>query len=221
MFIEAENREEWLKIRRNGIGGSDAGASVGLNRYKSNIDLWREKTGLEIPADISEKPAVVFGKNAEKYLRGIYRLENPEYTVKYSEFGMYFSDRLPFMFATLDGEITAPDGLRGVLEIKTTTIQNALQWDEWNDRIPDSYYIQVLHQLSCTGFDFAVVMAYIRYVKNGEPRSQTRYYRIDRQQVLADIAWLEEKEKIFWQYVAENKIPPLILPEIQEGNRWN
>lgn len=215
MFIEAENREEWLKIRRNGIGGSDAGASVGMNRYKSNTDLWREKTGLEIPADISEKPAVIFGKNAEKYLRGIYRLENPEYTVKYSEFGMYFSNKLPFMFATLDGEIITPDGLKGILEIKTTTIQNALQLDEWNDRIPDSYYIQVLHQLSCTEFDFAEIMAYIRYtVGNGESRSQIRYYCVDRQQVLTDIAWLEEKEKIFWQYVVENKIPPLILPEI-------
>lgn len=214
MFIEPENREEWLKIRRCGIGGSDAGTAVGVSRYKSNLQLWREKTGLEVPADISDKPAVIFGKRAEKHLRELYRLEYPENTVKYSEFGMYFSDKLPFMFATLDGEIIAPDGLRGILEIKTTTIQNSRQWDEWDDRIPDSYYIQVLHQLSCTGFDFAVVMAYIRYFKDSEPRSQTRYYRIDRQRVLTDIAWLEEKEKIFWQYVEENKAPPLILPEI-------
>lgn len=221
MFIEAENREKWLELRHRGIGGSDAGAAVGLNHYKSNIDLWREKTGFETPEDISDKPAVVFGKKAESLLRELYRLENPEYTVKYSEFGMYFNDSLPFMFATLDGEIITPDVLKGILEIKTTTIQNAFQWNEWNDRIPDSYYIQVLHQLSCTGFDFALVMAYIRYVKDGEPRSQTRYYRIDRQQVLTDIAWLEEKEKIFWQYVVEDKFPPLILPEIQEGNRWN
>ncbi|MDE6102486.1 MAG: YqaJ viral recombinase family protein [Ruminococcus sp.] len=216
MFIDAENREEWLKIRRRGIGGSDAGTAVGMNKYKSNVQLWREKTGLEIPADISDKPAVSFGKQAEKYLREIYKLEHPENTVKYSEFGMYFSDRLPFMFATLDGEITTPDGLRGVLEIKTTTIQNSLQWDEWDNRIPDSYYIQVLHQLSCTGFDFAVVIAYIRYhTKDGEFRTQTKYYPpIDRQDKLTDIEWLEEKEKTFWQYVVENRTPPLILSEI-------
>lgn len=214
MFIEAENREKWLEIRRHGIGGSDAGAAVGLNRYKSNIDLWREKTGLETQTDISYKPAVVFGKKAESPLRELYILENPEHTVKYSEFGMYFNDSLPFMFATLDGEITTPDGLKGILEIKTTTIQNASQWDEWNDRVPDSYYIQIIHQLSCTGFDFAEILAYIRYTKNSESRGQVRHYRIDRQQVMTDIAWLEEKEKIFWQYVVENKIPPLILPEI-------
>lgn len=214
MFKNAETREEWLKIRRCGIGGSDAGTAVGMNKYKSNVQLWREKTGLETPEDISDKPAVIFGKKAEKHLRELYRLEYPENIVKYSEFGMYFSDRLPFMFATLDGEITTPDGLRGVLEIKTTTIQNSRQWDEWDDRIPDSYYIQVLHQLACTGFDFAVVMAYIRYTKNGEKRSQIRYYHLERHHVMTDIEWLEEKEKNFWQYVVENRIPPLILPEI-------
>ncbi len=214
MFIDAQNREEWLKIRRRGIGGSDAGSAVGMNRYKSNVQLWREKTGREFPEDISDKPAVKFGKQAEKHLREIYKLENPENVVKYSEFGMYFSESMPFMFATLDGEITTPDGLRGILEIKTTTIQNTRQWDEWDDRIPDSYYIQVLHQLACTGFDFAVVMAYIRYTKDGEPRSQIRHYPIERQQVLTDIEWLMEKEKTFWKYVVENRTPPLILPEI-------
>ena len=216
MFIDAENREEWLKIRRRGIGGSDAGTAVGMNRYKSNVQLWREITGIEIPEDISDKPAVSFGKQAEPLLRELYKLEHPENTVKYSEFGMHFSDRLPFMFATLDGEITTPDGLRGVLEIKTTEIKASWQWDEWDGRIPDSYYMQVLHQLSCTGFDFAIVMVYIRYItKDGELRYQIRdEYRIDRQQVLTDIEWLEEREKNFWRYVVENRTPPLILPEI-------
>ncbi|MDE6678237.1 MAG: YqaJ viral recombinase family protein [Ruminococcus sp.] len=214
MFIDAIDREEWLKIRRRGIGGSDAGSAVGMNAYKSNVQLWREKTGREVPEDISDKPAVKFGKQAEKHLREIYRLENPENVVKYSEFGMYFSESMPFMFATLDGEVTTPDGLRGILEIKTTTIQNTRQWNEWDDRIPDSYYIQVLHQLACTGFDFAVVMAYIRYTKDGESRSQIRQYSIERQQVLTDIEWLKEKEKNFWKYVTENRTPPLILPEI-------
>lgn len=214
MFIEAESREKWLEMRKNGIGGSDASSAVGLNKYRSNVQLWREKTGLESPEDISDKPAVAFGKNAEKHLREIYRLEHPENAVKYSEFGMYFSEKQPFMFATLDGEITTADGQRGVLEIKTATIQNPLQWDEWADRIPDGYYCQVLHQLACTGFDFAEILAYIRYFADGGKRSQIRYYHVGRQQVSADIEWLEKREKIFWRSVEENKCPPLILPEI-------
>lgn len=215
MFIDAENRKKWLEIRRNGIGGSDAGAAVGKNRYKSNVALWREKVGIDVPQDISDKPAVAYGKQAEPCLRELFRLDFPEYQVDYHEFGMYFSDEFPYMFATLDGELTEiSTGRKGILEIKTTTIQNSLQWDEWDDRIPDSYYIQVLHQLICTGFDFVRVMAHIKYFKDDVLRIQTRYYLIEKSEVQADIEWLKQKEKTFWQSVQDRKCPALILPEI-------
>ncbi|MCM1508271.1 MAG: DUF1351 domain-containing protein [Ruminococcus flavefaciens] len=216
MFIEAENREKWLELRKNGIGGSEAGTAVGLNKYKTNVQLYREKSGIEEPEDISEKPAVIFGKKAESHIRELYRLENPENAVKYSEFGMYFSEEFPFMFATLDGEIITPDGRRGVLEIKTVTIKNPRQWDEWDGKIPDSYYAQVLHQLVCTGFDFAEITAYIRYESKGGRCSQTRTYHIERYDVQSDIEWLIHHEKIFWRSVAEKNCPAQILPEIQE-----
>ncbi len=38
-------REEWLKDRNKGIGGSDAGSVLGLNPWKSAYTLWCEKTG--------------------------------------------------------------------------------------------------------------------------------------------------------------------------------
>ncbi|MDE6789402.1 MAG: YqaJ viral recombinase family protein [Ruminococcus sp.] len=215
MFIDAENREKWLEIRKSGIGGSDAGTAVGKNSYKSNVALWREKVGIDVPEDISDKPAVARGKQAEPCLRELFRLDFPEYHVEYHEFGMYFSDEFPYMFATLDGELTEiSTGRRGVLEIKTTTIRNSSQWDEWDNRIPDSYYIQVLHQLICTGFDFVVVMANIKYYNDDIPRVQIRYYFIERSEVQADIEWLKREEQKFWQSVQERKCPSLILPEI-------
>ena len=42
-----ENEQQWLKGRMNGIGGSDASAVVGMNPYKSNIDLFEEKIGMK------------------------------------------------------------------------------------------------------------------------------------------------------------------------------
>ncbi len=39
------NRDQWLNVRKNGIGSSDAAAAVGLNPYKSQLELWLEKTG--------------------------------------------------------------------------------------------------------------------------------------------------------------------------------
>ena len=158
MILKPNNREEWLAARQTqGIGGSDAGTVLGLNPWCSNVKLWRLKTGLEVADDISDKPAVKFGKIAEEHIRELFRLDYPEMQIDYHEFWMYVNDRMQWQFATLDGELTDKDGRRGILEIKTTTIQNRSQWDEWDGRIPDRYFAQILHQLSATGWDFAIL----------------------------------------------------------------
>ena len=71
MYFEPKSRTEWLRERFKGIGGSDAGAAIGVNKYKSNVDLYKEKTGMIKPVDISSKPAVLYGKHAEEHLRAV------------------------------------------------------------------------------------------------------------------------------------------------------
>lgn len=39
------SRDDWLAVRRTGIGGSDAAAAIGLNPYMSALELWLDKTG--------------------------------------------------------------------------------------------------------------------------------------------------------------------------------
>lgn len=39
------SREEWLKERKKSLGGSDMGAVLGLNKYRSPYTVWAEKTG--------------------------------------------------------------------------------------------------------------------------------------------------------------------------------
>lgn len=215
MIIKIDNREDWLKSRQNqGIGGSEAGTVLGMNKYQTNVELWELKTGRREAPDLSNNPAVMFGKNAEPYLRELFKLDYPEYDVDYHEFDMYVNDKHHFIFATLDGELTAPDGSRGILEIKTTTIQNSSQWDEWDNKIPDSYYVQVLHQMAATGWDFAILKAYIRYHSDNEIRATVRHYRVDRKDVQEEIDFLIQQESIFWQMVKDDKRPPLILPNI-------
>lgn len=214
MILKPKNREEWLRMRdKTGIGGSDAGTVLGLNPWCSNLELWRIKTGQVIPEDISDKPAVQFGKAAEEHIRELFILDYPEFTVRYHEFWMYCSDSLPWLFATLDGEIEddTGNGLRGILEIKTTTIMNKSQWDEWEDRIPDRYFAQILHQLAATGWDFAILRAYIRYYKGGAFRAAVRDFRIDRKDVEEDIAYLIEKESTFMEAVKQKKPPAAII----------
>lgn len=215
MIIKINSREEWLKARQSqGIGGSEAGCILGRNKYKTNVELWEEKTGRAEPPDLSDNAAVQFGKFAEPLLRELFKQDYPQYSVDYHEFDLYVNDTYPFIFATLDGEITAADGSRGILEIKTTTIQNKLQWNEWDNKIPDSYYVQILHQLAATGWDFAILKAYIRYYVDGEVRVTIRHYRIERQDVLTDIQYLIKAECEFWKKVQNDEQPPLLLPNI-------
>lgn len=121
------SREEWLEARRNRIGGSDAAACMGLNPYKDNVALWEEKMGLTVPDDISDRPYVRYGAEAEAYLRGMFALDFPEYRVEYSENNMYLNTRYPWMHASLDGVLVDPAGRHGVLEIKTTEILQGSQ----------------------------------------------------------------------------------------------
>jgi len=221
MILKPADHRSWLEARRRGIGGSDAGAVIGVNRYRSNVDVWAEKTGITPREDISDKPAVKFGKEAEQHLRELYKLEHPEHSVEYHEFYMYVNDNEPYLYATLDGEITDESGRRGILEIKTATIQSASQWDEWRDpktkaeRIPDSYYAQCLHQLAATGWDFVTLFAYIRTgYQNAQYTAHVLTRHIERADVADDITYLIAQETEFWQAVETKQRPPLKLPKI-------
>lgn len=215
ILADPKTREEWLESRRQGIGGSDAGCIVGANPWKSARQLWKEKTGVDKPDDISDKPAVKFGKEAEQHLRALFLLTYPQYTCEYHEFRMYANDSLPFIFATLDGELTDQDGRRGILEIKTTTIQQAKQWFEWDDCIPQHYYIQILHQLlACDWAEYVELFAHIRYQKGEEIRAALRKYHIERSEVLSDLERLEEQEIAFYKQWQTGTEPPYTLPEI-------
>ena len=73
MIIKINSREEWLKARKSqGIGGSEAGAVLGVNKYMTNVDLWELKTGRKAAQDLSDNAAVMFGKFAEEHLQIVY-----------------------------------------------------------------------------------------------------------------------------------------------------
>lgn len=212
----ADNRKSWLESRLNGIGASEAAAIVGMSPYMSNTELWEIKTWRRVQEDISGKPYVKYGVEAEPHLRALFALDFPEYEVTYDQFGMVRNNpERPFMFATLDGELFHREtGRRGVLEIKTTEIMNPGQWEKWDGRIPDNYYVQVLHQLLATGYDFAILKAQIKYHKGGALILSTRHYTIERAEAQEDMEWLAEQEQRFWDCVIQDKRPNRMLPEI-------
>ena len=213
-MLELGSREEWLEARTGRIGGSEASAVVGLNPYMSNTDLWRIKTGQREPEDISDKPYVQYGHNAEPLLRELFRLDFPQYRVGYVDNNLYLNSRYPWAHASLDGWLMDPDGRTGILEIKTTEILQSMQKEKWKDRIPDNYYLQVLHYMMVMEADFACLKAQLKYDYGGDIYLQTRHYWIERQDVENDIWILAEKEKEFWTHMKNGTRPATLLPEI-------
>lgn len=212
--ITFDSKEEWRK-QRTRIGGSDAACILGMNPWKSNIELWLEKTGQATAPDISDKAVVKYGVSAEPLLRDLFALDFPEYTVEYFGDNMILNDAYEFGAASLDGELTEKEtGRKGILEIKTTNILQSMQKEKWKDRIPDNYYIQILHYLLITGYDFAVLVAQLKSDFNGEIYKQTKHFHIERSDVQEDIEFLKTSEIKFWKQVKEGKKPALILPNI-------
>lgn len=211
--IQFDSMEEWL-VNRKGIGGSDASAILGLNPYKTNQELWMEKKGQMSPVDISGKSYVKYGNDAEPLLRALFALDYPEYKVEYYDNNMLTNNQYPWAHASLDGELVDLDGRRGILEIKTTNILQSMQWQKWDNQIPDNYYIQILHYLLVTEYDFVVLKAQLKSVRDREVRLTTKHYHIEREEVLADIEMLKNEEEKFWHSLKSGQEPGLLLPEI-------
>lgn len=204
-------------MRIKGVGGSDASTLVGMNPWKTNSTLWKEKKGILIPEDISDKPYVKYGTIAEQYLRELFALDYPQYEVQYVDNVTLQSIEYPWMLYSPDGLLYDKEtGQRGILEIKTTNILQSMQREKWKDRIPDNYYCQVLHGLNVTGFDFVILKAQLKTEwQDGTVKLDTRHYKITREEILDDLNWLLTNEKEQWEkYYIGNNEPPTLLPEI-------
>ena len=190
------NSPEWLAFRRTGIGGSDAAAILGKSHFKTNVKVWEEKTGLIEPDDISDKEQVKYGKAVEDLLLQMFALDNPEYEVISNKKIVY---RRGFMFASLDGELVEKaTGELGIYEGKTAEIHKKIELEKWNKRVPDYYYVQILHYLIVTGRSFVVLKVQLKLLYTEEKTTMTKQYRFNRKDLLNDLAYLYRKEAAFW-----------------------
>lgn len=189
-IIEYSDTEEWEDIRGNGIGGSDAGAVVGVNPYKSIIDVYIDKTqGSEFKGN--------------KYTHWGHNLESvifKEFQRLHDDFFCYevpFTMKKGCLVANVDGMCCNEKGW-GVVEIKTA---NAFAGKEWSgETIPDSYFAQVQHYLGVTGLDYA----YIACLIGGNTYKE---FYIERSN--EDIQLIQEKCNDFWENNILKRIPPM------------
>jgi len=183
-------REQWLELRKKGIGGSDSAAIVGLDRYRSPFDVYADKLGLK--PEIPDNEAMRQGRDLEQYVaerfmeatgkkvrRRNAMLQHPEY---------------PFMIADIDRWVV---GENAGLECKTTSVLNRAKFNQ--GEYPPSYYVQCVHYMAVTGAERWYLAVLV--LNKG-----FHVFTIERDE--AEINALIEAEKDFWENHVLKQIPP-------------
>lgn len=185
-------REEWLKYRGMGIGGSDAAAIVGLNPYITPYSLWADKTG-RLPEQ-EENEAMRQGRDLEAYVAERFTEATGKKVRRRNV--MFQHDDHDFILANIDREVM---GESAGLECKTTSVMNLRKFK--NGEFPDQYYVQCVHYLAVTGLEKWYLAVLVL--------NQGFYiYEIHRDE--AEIAALMEEEREFWQ----THIVPDVAPAV-------
>ena len=130
------NRQEWLRERKNYLGGSDLGAIAGLNPYRTALDVYLDKTSDDIREETNA--AMRWGNLLEDVVAKAYS-EDTGYDVEIEPNTIYHPE-YKFLGANID---RWSDNKRRILECKTASFLKAKEWgDLGTDQIPESYLIQ-------------------------------------------------------------------------------
>ena len=183
---------QWLKERQCGIGGSDVGAILGVNKYKTPFEVYLEKT--EPITEVGEQSESAYwgdqfeevvAKEFEKRTGKKVRRDRKHY--KHKEYS--------FMVANIDRKVV---GENAILECKTANQYLANEWQD--DEVPASYLLQVQHYLFVTGAE----VGYIAVLIGGQ---KFVWKEVQRDEELIEV--IIEAEKEFWKMV-QDKTPPAL-----------
>ena len=213
--VECQTREEWLELRKGGIGASEAAVLVGAGRETLG-DMWARKVGI-LPDSVEEHERLEWGRRLEPALAAAYEEKTGRLILDPGDFTIYRSRRYPWGACTLDREIAPIEDREGpgVLELKCVDsnrgsmsmspddgyrgLRDAAVSD-WKDEPPLAYLVQLQWQLLVTGYQwgsFAVLVGGNKFL----------WLDVERRQDVIDIL-IAEAEKL-WQMVAEETPPPI------------
>ena len=180
-----QTREQFLKNRREGIGGSDVGAIIGVNPWKTPLDVYLEKTDPDIITE--DNPAMKRGRKFEKYVLEEYEdfnqveLETNLEMVRHKDY--------PFLLGNIDAKIK---GTNILVEAKTVGGMR------WNDEITIYYKAQIAHYANITNCDYVDVAVLFGF--NYKQYTYYRDYKFEEK--------IQQEAIDFWNNHVLKKVPP-------------
>lgn len=194
ILVETDNlsKEEWLRYRKQGIGGSDVSCLLGINKWKSEIELWLDKTN-QTNDPVEENEAMQWGTIMEPIIRNHFAEVTGKTVVELK--AMLQHPEHPFMLADVDGVTVDDSGNPAILEIKTASEFKRSDWDEG---VPAYYQTQVQHYLCVAG----IQKAYIAVLIGG---NSFRIFEVDADEEIQDMLIAVEKD--FWRKVINMERP--------------
>ena len=192
------SEEDWLGYRRQGIGGSDVAAIMGVSPFATLRDLYNDKCGNPDVIQTEDNwVAKEVGHRLEDLVAKIFA-----YKTGYNVFAVRKLFRHPFhsfMQANVDFFVELPDGSIAILECKTTNYNSK---EKWNDgAVPVNYEWQCRHYMAVMNLSCAYIACLY-----GNNENEFVYRRIDRDEVIE--ADMIEMEAHFWNEYVLGRIEP-------------
>ena len=209
-----QHTQEWYDFRRNGIGGSEIGTILGLNKYDTVVRVFHEKVGTVEPRR-DDNEYMFWGRELEDKIADIWRyydgtsdgyIENSKNDKIVRECqrvnGYVRNPKYPWLFASLDRVMNIKGGINlitqqpltseGVLECKGLSY-----WASqiWTDGVPIYYLAQIHQYMAILETDYAE----IAILQDG---NKFRVEKIQRDDALCDR--IIEISRMFW----ENRVLP-------------
>lgn len=198
--------------RRNGIGGSDVAAILGVSKWKTPSSLWLDKTSEEPLVD-EDNIVLRFGHFVEEFVAQEYTRRTGLQVEKYNK--ELIHPKYSFIRGNVD-RLVIPAGQKKashkgeirtdrLLECKTASSYTAAQWGEaGTDKVPIYYLTQVHWYLMLTGCEYADIAVLIG---NNDFRIYTIKKDIEIEQAIL------KKVVCFWQNCVQGDEMPLIVTQ--------
>lgn len=168
--------DEWYDFRLNGIGGSEVGTVLGINKYDTNVRIFHEKIGTEEQRR-EDNERMFWGRTSEDLIAQVWQYYDGTQEGYVENFnhskivrkcrsvnGYVVNPKYPWLFASVDRLINIDGGFNlitgepleteGILECKAMSYWVNKMWE---DGIPIFYLVQIHQYMAILETDYAEI----------------------------------------------------------------